>query len=103
MTSLRDAVNRAATGASQTITTRLRDYAFEQGWSPNILSNMQVVYDANEGLGVEFSDEVREAALNLEYGTEKIRPTAAIRKYQNSGHAEQAIVKQLKRELGGLI
>lgn len=96
-------VDSAADRTSISMTSRLRKYAVTNGWNGKVARNTQVAYRPDEGFVVEFADDVREQAMNLEYGTETMRPTAAIRKYENSGHAEEAFIAHLRKEFGGFL
>jgi hypothetical protein len=97
------AVKEAAELASYNMTARLRKSAYENGWSSDLTHNTVVTYTQEEGFGVVFDESVRQSAMDMEYGTEEIRPTAAIRKYQNSSHAEQSFMRHLKAKTKGLL
>lgn len=98
-----EGIKKASEMTAISMTGRLRKTAYENGWDPSITRNMQVDFDEEEGFGVSFASEVADSAMNMEYGTEEIRPTAAIRKYNNSKHAEQAFMTHLKKNTRGLV
>lgn len=97
------ATQEAAELASYNMTARLRKTAYEHGWNSDITRNTVVTYDQDNGYSVVFDDAVKHDAMNLEYGTETIRPTAVIRKYQNTGHAEKMFMRHLKEKTKGLL
>lgn len=103
MGNFRKYVDSAAERTSISMTSRLRKYAINNGWNGKVTRNTQVAYRPDDGFVVEFADDVRDEAMNLEYGTETMRPTAAIRKYENSGHPEEAFIAHLRKEFGDFL
>jgi len=103
MSDILEAFDRAAERASYAITSNLKQQALSYGWNSPVVSKMQVVYTADQTFDVEFADDIREQAMNLEYGTEVIRPTAALRKYDNSGDAEDTLAYFLESEFKKLL
>lgn len=90
--------NRQSTAG---VTRDLRTYLMESGWPSEAASAVSVVYTEIDGFSVKITGQHKQAAETLEYGSEALRPTAAIRKYFNDRSSfEHHYKKSLETALG---
>jgi len=102
MKHIHSAVEQAAKHTSRYMTGQLRKEAKASGWPRHITGNMGVIYDNNK-FEVHVHDRHLSEAQDLEYGTEKSRPTAAIRRSSNrTKEAEQFFIGTLHKIVGEL-
>jgi hypothetical protein len=73
---------KAANDTAAFMTAELRQRALRGGWKPEVVDHMHVRFDDN-GFGVDIDEEYQEDAWVHEYGSERTRPTAVLRKYSN--------------------
>jgi hypothetical protein len=100
MKSLVSSARKAAKNAANLMTFDVQKAAIQNGWSEDVAYATQVVFK-NDKYQVSVSNKLDSKALDLEYGTPRSRPTAAIRKFANNTTAAQnSIVKALENELG---
>lgn len=100
MKSLKDAAAKAALDTAQFVTNSVRSSAQEHGWDAEVTSNTNILFNG-EKFNVEVHPDHYDQAMNLEYGTELIRPTAVLRKYDNkSEEAEDFFVEALYKAVG---
>jgi len=100
VTTLAEAARKAAYQAGLYMTADVRHRAMEHGWHPEVASNTNIMYDGTQ-YKVEVHDDFESQAMDLEYGTETMRPTAVIRKYgNNTSQAEHAFMTVLEKDLG---
>jgi hypothetical protein len=91
---------KAAKNAANLMTFDLQKNAIQNGWSEDVANATEVVFK-NDKYQVSVSSKLNSKAFDLEYGTTRSRPTAAIRKFANNTTAAQnSIVKALEKELG---
>jgi len=91
---------KAAANASQLMTFDVREKASKNGWPDKVVNNTNVSFK-NDKFNVSVSKKFESEALDLEYGTPRSRPTAAVRKFaNNTSQIEKAIVKGMEKELG---
>jgi len=73
---------KAAHDTAAFMTADLRQRALSSGWHSDVVNNMHVEF-GDDGFQVRIPDEHAERAWIHEYGSEKSRPTAVIRKFAN--------------------
>lgn len=73
---------RAAHDTAAFMTADLRQRALSSGWQPDVVNGMNVQFGDN-GFQVDIHEDHQEQAWIHEYGSERDRPTAVIRKYAN--------------------
>ena len=95
----KNAIHRSAVATGDYLTHQLRADAAAHGW--NIPSEaLSVKYDGSK-LNVNVHQDHIEAAHVLEYGNERQRPTAVIRKLSNNtDSANNFLVQHLRDGLG---
>jgi len=102
MKHIHSAVEQAAKHTSRYMTGQLRKEAKASGWPRHIVGNMGVVYD-DKKFQVHVHDRHLSEAQDLEYGTERSRPTAAIRRSSNrTKEAEKFFIGALHKIVGEL-
>jgi len=98
---LNSRLKTAGRQSTSTLSRDLREYLVESGWTTEAASAVFVTYDELGGFAVEIKGQHKQAAETLEYGNERLRPTAAIRKYFNSKtNVEEHYQKALEAALG---
>lgn len=100
--SLTDAITQVAADTATHVTAHLREHASAAGWPDHVVDNLHVKFNG-ETYQVHAPEGYHEAIHNLEYGTEKSRPSAVIRKYENAGAAGRILAGSLDHHLGGLL
>ena len=94
-------VKAAGRQATSSLTRDLRAYLEASGWTAEAASAVSVSYTELDGFTVKIRGQHKQAAENFEYGTEVMRPTAAIRKYFNDQvNLETIYQKALESALG---
>jgi hypothetical protein len=82
------------------MTFDVRKKAKDNGWEEDVANAVKISFQ-NDRYQLSISNNFTEKAMDLEYGTTKSRPTAAIRKYANNTlKVEGDIIKGLEQELG---
>ena len=82
------------------MTFDVRKKAKDNGWEEDVANSVKISFQ-NDKYQLSISNNFTEKALDLEYGTTKSRPTAAIRKFANdTSKIEGSIIKGLEQELG---
>ena len=100
MKKLVSSARKAAKNAANLMTFDLQKNAINNGWSEDVAYATKVVFK-NDKYQVSVSNKLNSQALDLEYGTTRSRPTAAIRKFaNNTDDAQDSIVRALEKELG---
>lgn len=98
-----NALKDVAVLAAQEITKDLRSYLISLGWPATAASAVVIEYE-NDDFKVDFDGPFREEAETYEYGSEVIRPTAAVRKYMNREETLHRIYFSiLENKLGELV
>ena len=98
--SLKAAARKAAVDAALYMTADVRHSALKHGWDYDTASNTDVLYDGNQ-YKVHVQAEFERQAMDLEYGTERRRPTAVFRKYgNNTAQAERVFLSSLEKTTG---
>jgi hypothetical protein len=96
-----DALQKAAHETAAYMTFDVRQSARNHGWENHEANSLRVRYTDGK-FGVHAEGDHSEAALTKEYGTEKNRPTAVMRKYGNHpGDSAKIFMKQFNRHVGG--
>jgi hypothetical protein len=100
MKKLVPSARKAAKNAANLMTFDVRKNAIQNGWSEDVAYATEVVFKKDR-YEVSVSAKLNNEALDLEYGTSRSRPTAAVRKFANNTTSSQnSIVKALEKELG---
>ncbi len=90
-----DVYTKAHKDTAVAMTMELRQEALNAGWHPEVVSNMHVSHEAN-GYKVNIHPDYADRAHVHEYGTEGVRPTAVIRKYNRPEAGSEAFMRSLK-------
>lgn len=77
-TFIRDTVGVNSQNIYYALTKDLQRLAHERGWPLDVVLKLQVGM-TDEGLRVQFPDEVAERVSTLEYGTQDVPPQAVLR------------------------
>jgi hypothetical protein len=80
--SFENRLHNASRTAAQALTRDIRDYLVSLGWPPQAASAVSIDYEMND-FKVDISGQYADDANVLEYGSQVMRPTAAIRKFFN--------------------
>lgn len=100
MKSLKDAAAKAALDTAKFVTHEVRSSATDHGWDAEVSSNTNIVFDG-KSFNVAIHPDHYAQAMNHEYGTEQMRPTAVLRKYDSdTDDAEQFFVDSFFKALG---
>jgi hypothetical protein len=82
------------------ITADLKGLAGKHGWDSKAIAGVSVSY-SNSSFSIDVDPEVENDVSRLEYGTERIAPTAVFRKYNsNTKEAEKFFIKNLEKKVG---
>jgi hypothetical protein len=82
------------------ITEDLKGLAGKHGWDSKAIAGVSVSY-SNSSFSINVDSEVEDDVSRLEYGTERIAPTAVFRKYNsNTKEAEKFFIKNLEKKVG---
>lgn len=73
---------KAAEDTAAFMTADLRKRALGSGWQSEVANSMYIKF-GDDGFKVNIPEEHEEAAWVHEYGSERKRPTAVLRKYSN--------------------
>ena len=96
-----EALQKAANETAAYMTFDVRKSARTHGWEDHEANSLRVRY-SDGSFGVHAEGDHAEAALTKEYGTEKQRPTAVMRKYGNhSGNAAGVFLDRFNKHVGG--
>ena len=94
------ALNNAGKDTSHYLTAHLRQEAAESKWPSHLVNSLKVEHEGNS-FKPTIHDDHHAEALDFEYGTPSMRPTAAIRRAGNrTSEAEKFYVKRLMSHLG---
>lgn len=94
------ALNHAHKDTSHYLTSHLRQEASESKWPNHLVDSLKVEYKGDSFKPTIHEDHMHEA-LNYEYGTPDMRPTAAIRRAGNrTKEAEKFFVSRFMSHLG---
>ena len=96
MKSFIDSLDKASKDAAKYMQRDLRRQARAHGWSSDVVKNTFVEYDG-ESYKVKVPGSHADQAFIHEFGSPGNRPTAAIRKYDNSNGAEKALYKSMSK------
>lgn len=82
------------------ITADLKGLAGKHGWDSRAIDGVSVTYK-NSTFSMDVDAEVKNDVSRLEYGTERIAPTAVFRKYSSSTkEAEKFFIKNFEKKVG---
>jgi hypothetical protein len=82
------------------ITADLKGLAGKHGWDSRSIDAVSVTYE-NSTFSIDVDAEVENDVSRLEYGTERIAPTAVFRKYNSSTkEAEKFFIKNFEKKVG---
>jgi capsule polysaccharide modification protein KpsS len=93
-------IKQAAHETAQIIEGEIRQSALEHGWDKDVVANTHVRYH-NNSFNVYVHDEHVGNFLTHEFGNETTRPTAVVRKYNNSSKGAAAFMQSLSKKMGG--
>jgi len=62
-------------------TSHLRKHAEAQGWPSNIVSQLSILYTEGSGHQISYPEAIKDDVLTLEYGTQSVPPSPALRSY----------------------
>lgn len=75
----------------------------DRGWPRHVAKAVSLTYDGDE-FTYEFSGDYVEQAKTLEFGTERVRPTAEVRKFMSrTSLIEKVYQSNLEERLGDLL
>ena len=90
----------AAVDTAMYITQDLKGLATKHGWDSKSIDGLSVSY-SNSSFSVDVDPTVENDVSRLEYGTERVAPTAVLRKYgSNTQEAEKFFIKNLEKKVG---
>lgn len=96
MKSFIDSLDKASKDAARHMQRDLRRQARAHGWNSDVIKNTFVEYDG-ETYKVKVPGSHADQAFVHEFGSPESRPTATIRKYDNSNGAERALYKSMSK------
>lgn len=101
MKNFSEALERAAHDTAAYMTFDVRRSARSHGWEPHEVASLRVRY-VDGDFNIKAEGQHADAALLREYGSEKQRPTAVMRKYGNNpGKSGDILMQRLKKHMGG--
>jgi hypothetical protein len=96
-------VDNASREAADAITQRLTDHLISSGWPESAAKSVAVVRTTS-GFNVEYDGAAKDQAMSLEYGTERQRPTSAVRKFlNNEALLNEIYFSHLEKHLGEIL
>ena len=66
--------------AVEEYTSKLRSHATSYGWPEEITNNIKISHDGERN-AISYPQQLEDAVLTLEYGTQKIPPSPALRTF----------------------
>ena len=94
------ALSNASKETSHFLSAHLRQEASESGWPSHVVNSMRVEHKDGSFSATVHDDHLGEA-MDYEYGTPHMRPTAAVRKFANrTGEAEKFFVNRFMKHMG---
>lgn len=94
------ALNHAGQDTTHYLSAHLRQEAAESGWPSHVVNTLRVEHKDGSFSATVHDNHLAEA-LDYEYGTPSMRPTAAIRRASNrTKEAEHFYVNRLMKHLG---
>ena len=97
---IESALKNAGKDTSHYLTAHLRQEAAESKWPSHLVNSLKVEHEGHSFKPTIHDDHVSEA-LDYEYGTPNMRPTAAIRRAGNrTTEAEKFYVNRFMKHLG---
>ncbi len=101
--SFENRLHNASRNAAQALTRDLRNYLVSLGWPPQAASAVSIDYEMND-FKIDISGQYADDAKLFEYGSQVVRPTAAIRKFFNrSENIHDRYFSLVEKELGELV
>lgn len=98
-----NAIHKASHETSRLVGAHLRAEAKASGWPSNVAHSMSVNY-SKDGFAVHVDEKHHATALDHEYGTPDLQPSAAIRHTANrTAEHEHFLVNRLHKHLEGLL
>lgn len=95
-----DLAEDAAENTAKFITEDLKGLANKHGWDSKSIDGVSVTY-SNSSFAIDVDSEVENDVSRLEYGTERVAPTAVFRKYNsNTKEAEKFFIKDFEKKVG---
>lgn len=97
----KSALRKASIDASRYMSVGLRKEARASGWPRPIVNSLRMNYSNAGGFTVAVHGSHESKAMDFEYGTPEMQPTAAIRRYLNrSQDAEAFLLSRAAKHLG---
>ena len=88
MASIASVLNSVIRNAEQAVTeqyaAKLRDHAQSYGWPDEISSQLSMSYDGSNH-SITYPEDIADDILTLEYGTQDIPPSPALRTFMTGG------------------
>lgn len=101
MTTLLNAIHKAAKDTAAHMTVELRARALEHGWDADVVKNTHIQY-SNGAFSLRIHPDYTDRAFVHEYGNETLRPTAVLRRYEHQlGSVSDVFDSRLNAHLGG--
>jgi hypothetical protein len=91
---------KASHDTALAMTMELRGKATNAGWHPEVVSNISVKHD-NGKFSVHVHPDYEDRAKFHEYGSEGVKPSAVIRKYNRPDAGSDAFMRSLKHHAKG--
>lgn len=103
MTSHLKSLETASKEAAYEITLRLNNHLISSGW-PEAAAKSVAVVRTSSGFDVKYDGDAQDEAMALEYGTERQRPTSAVRKFLNDeALLNEVYFSHLEKHLGEIL
>jgi hypothetical protein len=103
MTNFLDEITKAGEDTAFVITENLRSYLTSSGWPSDAANSVNIVRNGSSFVVKYEGPNVAQAQL-LEFGSESLRPSAAVRKFLNSeASMMSAYMDRIEERLGDLI
>jgi hypothetical protein len=95
-----DVYQKAADDTAASMTMELRGNALKAGWHKEVVDNLQVKH-SDGSFSVHVHPDFKDRAFVHEYGDEKSKGTAVIRRYNKPESGDKAFMKALKVHADG--
>jgi hypothetical protein len=97
---IHESVNKAITSTARFMTTELRSHAISDGWEPHVAQGLSIKWDGST-LKHDLGEHTFDEAFVHEYGDERKRPKATVRRFLNRpGKSEHNLISSLDYYLG---
>lgn len=94
------ALQKASLDASRYMSVGLRNEARASGWPRNVANSLRMNYN-RDGFNIAVHSDYHDKAMDFEYGTTEMQPTAAIRRFLNRTEgSETFLINRAAKYLG---